>query len=214
MKFSVLTIFPQMFESFLKLGLVGQAHNKELINVDFYNLRDFVENSYKSVDDRPFGGGDGMVMQTAPVAAALSKAKENSVGKKTVTIYLSAQGEKLNQKMIHELGQYENLILLCGRYGGIDQRVINECVDREISIGDYILNGGEIAALVLIDAISRTIPGVIGNEDSVKYDSFEQGLLEGPIFTRPREAFGQVVPEILLSGDHKKIKHWKESRDH
>ena len=208
MKFSILTIFPQMFESFLKFGLVGQAFNKNLVDFEFFDLREYVDNNYKSVDDRPFGGGDGMVLQAAPIKSALAKAKEKVSNKKTLVVCLSAQGKKLNQEMVHEFGQYENLILLCGRYGGIDQRVINECVDREVSIGDYILNGGESAALVLIDAVSRTIPGVLGNEDSVKYDSFENGLLEGPIFTRPREILGQVVPEILLSGDHKKIKKW------
>lgn len=211
MKFSILTIFPQMLDSYLKLGLVGQAAEKGLLEFEFFDLRTFVENNYKSIDDRPFGGGDGMVMQAEPIKAAIEKAKEKTLNKKNFVVCLSAQGKKLNQKMVHELGKYENLILLCGRYAGVDQRVLNDAVDLELSIGDYVLNGGESAALVLIDAVSRTVPGVLGNTDSLKYDSFENGLLEGPVFTRPREILGQGVPEILLCGDHNKIKKWKDS---
>lgn len=210
MKFQVITLFPPMIEAMTAEGVIAQAKKKGLISVESIQPRDFTEDTHKTVDDRPFGGGDGMLMMIEPLKAAISMAKSTSSSARV--IYLSPQGVPLDQDKVEALAQESSLILVCGRYAGIDQRIINQYVDEEISIGDYVLSGGELAAGVIIDAVSRQLPGVLGHADSVEVDSFSseiKGLLEAPSFTRPREHQSGHVPEILLSGNHKKIAEWK-----
>lgn len=202
-----------MIEALVGEGVIGQALTKKLIQVSCINPREFTQDNHKTVDDRPFGGGDGMVMLAEPLQKALTSAIEKSP-KDPWIVYLTPQGVPLNQEKVEELATKENLILLCGRYGGIDQRVLNQFVDEEISIGDYVLSGGELAAGVVIDAVSRQVPGVLGHLDSAASDSFSgqlSGLLEAPSFTRPRNWLGESVPEILLSGNHAKIEKWKKN---
>lgn len=211
MKFQVITLFPQMIEATCSEGVIGQAREKNLIQVDCINPRAFTNDNHKTVDDRPYGGGDGMIMLAEPLQKALKAAIDQSP-KDPWIVYVTPQGYPLDQAKVLELSQKENLILVCGRYGGVDQRVLNQFVDEEISIGDYVLSGGEIAASVIIDAVSRQVPQVLGHADSAGSDSFSvklQGLLEAPSFTRPREWLGESVPEILLSGNHAKIEKWK-----
>lgn len=206
MKFQVISLFPEMIRSALEPGVVGQAWKTGLIEVQTISPREFAKDNHKTVDDRPFGGGDGMVMLAEVCQQAIAQAKSNGP---THVIYLSPQGEKLSDKKVRELAQHKNLTILCGRYGGVDQRALNQLVDEEISIGDYVLSGGEFAALVLIDAVTRMQPGALGHQDSADQDSFSDGLLEFPLFTRPREWNGETVPEILTSGHHQKIQTWK-----
>jgi tRNA (guanine37-N1)-methyltransferase len=211
MKFKVLTLFPQMIEAMVTGGVVGQACEKKLIEVQCLNPREFTSDNHKTVDDRPFGGGDGMVMLAEPLQKALKASLEDSSADPWI-VYLTPQGVPLNQEKVQELASKKNLVLVCGRYGGIDQRLLNHFIDEEISIGDYVLSGGELAAGVLIDAVSRQVPGVLGHHESASSDSFSeklQGLLEAPSFTRPRDWEGESVPEILLSGNHAKIEQWK-----
>lgn len=198
-----------MIEATLKEGVVGRAFAKGLLKLQTIQLRDYAKQDvHKSVDDRPYGGGDGMVMMPEPLTKALLHARsQNSLIK---VIYLSPQGRLLTQKVAEELAQYEHLVILSGRYGGVDQRVLAEYIDEEISIGDYVLSGGELAASVVIDVVARLKPGVLGHGDSAEQDSFSgDGLLEAPLFTRPRQFEGLDVPEILLSGDHQKIQRWR-----
>ena len=211
MKFQVITLFPDLIEAFTAEGVIGQARKKELISLNCIQLRDFTQDVHKTVDDRPFGGGDGMVMMIEPLKAAIAKAKSQSTNAKV--IYLSPQGRTLDQSKVEELSKSGELILICGRYAGLDQRIINSHVDEEISIGDYVISGGELAASVLIDAVSRRVPGVLGHAESADQDSFSNslnGLLEAPAFTRPREFEGAETPEVLLSGNHKKIAQWRK----
>ena len=204
MKFDVLTLFPEMFETLTK-SITGKAIEKELININLINIRDFSKDKHKKVDDTPYGGGAGMVMKPDVVYDAyLSVKSENAK-----VIYLSPQGKTLNQNKVEELAKEKHLILLCGHYEGIDQRVLDEIVDEEISIGDYVLTGGEIPAMVLIDAVSRYIDGVI-NKNSIEEETFSNGLLEYPQYTRPEIFLGKKVPDVLLSGHHKNIKKWRE----
>lgn len=211
MKFQIITLFPELIQAITSEGVIGQARKKDLIQISSIQPRDFTEDIHKTVDDRPFGGGDGMVMMIGPLKAAIAQAKNQAkVGAKV--IYLSPQGQTLSQNKVEEFSQEEEIILLCGRYAGIDQRILNTLVDEEISIGDYVISGGELAAGILIDAVSRRVPGVLGHVDSADQDSFSQslqGLLEAPMFTRPRDYEGQSAPEILLSGNHKKIIEWR-----
>lgn len=206
MKFDVLTLFPEMFEV-LNQSILGKAQEKNLIDINLINIRDFSKDKHKKVDDTPYGGGAGMVMRADVVYDAF-KSVETPNSK---LIYLTPQGKTLNQAKVEELAKNEHLILLCGHYEGIDQRVIDKIVDEEISIGDYVLTGGEIPAMVLIDSVSRYIEGVIKN-DSKKEESFSQGLLEYPQYTRPEEFEGQKVPEVLLSGHHQKIEKWRKEQ--
>lgn len=205
LKITVVTLFPQMIQDFLRWGVLGQAIEKKLIEVVTVNPRDFTSDTHRTVDDRPFGGGDGMVMLADPLISALRTVGEE----KGSVIYLSPQGSTLDDTKVRELSRRSELILICGRYGGIDQRFLNEWVDEELSIGDYVLSGGEAAAMVLIDAVSRQIPGVLGHADSASQDSFAQGWLEAPHFTRPRGEADQAVPEALLSGHHQNIQRWR-----
>ena len=203
MKFDVLTLFPEMFES-LKQSIIGKAEEKELIEINLINIRDFSKDKHKKVDDTPYGGGAGMVIRPDVVYDAYKSIKDENAK----VIYLSPQGKVLKQKKVEQLSKEKHLILLCGHYEGIDQRVIDEIVDEEISIGDYVLTGGEIPAMVLIDTVSRYVEGVI-NEESVNEESFSQGLLEYPQYTRPETFMNKKVPEILLSGHHENINKWR-----
>lgn len=205
MKVEVVTLFPEMILGALGYGVLGQALEKKLLEVSVVNPRDYAEDRHRSVDDRPFGGGDGMIMLADP----LKKLFEEKKHKNSKVIYLSPQGPTLTAQKAKDLSQAEHVILLCGRYGGVDQRVLNSFVDEELSIGDYVLSGGELGALVVIDSLSRFIPGVLGHADSAEKDSFSDGLLEEPHFTRPREVLEQSIPEILFSGHHEKIETWK-----
>ena len=203
MKFDVLTLFPEMFE-ILKSSVIGKAIEKDLIDINLINIRDFSNDKHKKVDDTPYGGGAGMVMKPDVVYSAYNSIKEEDAK----VIYMSPQGKKLNQKKVEELSKENHLIILCGHYEGIDQRVLDKIVDEEISIGDYVLTGGEIPAMVLIDSVSRYIDGVISNE-SVSEESFSNGLLEYPQYTRPEIFMGEKVPDVLLSGHHENINKWR-----
>ncbi len=206
MQFDVLTLFPEMFE-ILNESIIGKAKQKGLININLINIRDFSKDKHKKVDDTPYGGGAGMVLMPDVVYDAYKSVKDD----KAKVIYMSPQGKKLSQDKVEELSKQERLILLCGHYEGIDQRVIDTIVDEEISIGDYVLTGGELPAMVLIDSVSRYIEGVL-KEDSTKEESFSNGLLEYPQYTRP-EVFGsQRVPEVLLSGHHQNIDKWRREQ--
>ena len=205
MKFQILSVFPTMFDSYLSQGVMSQALKKNLFSYEVLNPRDFSTDNYKSVDDRPFGGGDGMVM-LPEILEATMKARKH---KKDYVVYLSPQGQPLTEKKANELKSKTELTLICGRYGGIDQRIINEYVDEEISIGDYVLSGGELAALVLMDSVIRKIPGALGHQESAEKDSFAIPGLEHPLFTRPQDWKGKKVPAILLSGNHALIEQWK-----
>ncbi len=206
MKFDVLTLFPEMFKS-LDESIIGRAVEKGLIEINLINIRDFSKNKHKKVDDTPYGGGAGMVLMPDVVYDAYSSVKDENAK----VIYLSPQGKVLNQNKVKELSKENHLILLCGHYEGIDQRVLDEIVDEEISIGDYVLTGGELPAMVLIDSVSRYVEGVL-SEDSTKEESFSNNLLEYPQYTRPEEFRGKRVPEVLLSGHHENIKKWREQK--
>lgn len=206
MKFDVLTLFPEMFEP-LKQSIIKRATESEIININLVNIRDFSENRHNKVDDTPYGGGAGMLMKPDVV----DRAYESVKFEKSKVIYLSPQGKTLNQKIVKELSQEEHLILLCGHYEGIDQRVIDKIVDEEISIGDYVLTGGEIPAMVLIDSVCRYVDGVISNE-STDEESFSNGCLEYPQYTRPEVFDGVKVPEVLISGHHENIRNWRRMK--
>lgn len=202
----VVTLFPEMIENAVSHGVLGQALKGNLLTVKAHTPRVHALDKHRTVDDRPFGGGDGMIMLPETLEKTLASLKHNT----SKVVYLSPQGETLTDNKARALANTEHLILICGRYGGIDQRVINSYVDEEISIGDYVLSGGELGALVVIDAVARFIPGVLGHQDSANKDSFADGLLEEPHFTRPRQYLNQDVPEVLLSGNHKLIAEWKK----
>lgn len=208
MNFHILTLFPEMFDGVLHSSMLGRAEEKGILKFNLINIRDFSGNKHNRVDDAPYGGGRGMVMQAPPVYDAYESIASHFGGKPYV-IYMSPKGKVFNQQKAIELSQKENLVLLCGHYEGIDQRVLDEIVDEEISIGDYVLTGGEIPAMTVIDSVSRMIDGVLSNEDSFTDESHYDGLLEYPHYTRPPEFHGQKVPEILLSGDHAKIAAWR-----
>lgn len=206
MRFDIVTLFPEMMEA-LAVGVIGRASKQALIKLQLWNPRDYTQDNHKTVDDRPYGGGPGMVMKIAPLQAAIEDAKKANPSARV--IYLSPQGEPLTQKMARQLSTAEGLILLCGRYEGIDERLLEKQVDLEISIGDYVLSGGELPAMVLIDSVSRLIPGVLGHADSAEQDSFVNGLLDCPHYTRPEVLDGKKVPEVLLSGNHAEIERWR-----
>ena len=207
MKITILTIFPEMFESVLNSSILGRAREQGLIEVECVDIRPFSDRKHKNTDDYPFGGGAGMVMLAQPIMDAMKQVTgENFSGKR---IYMGPRGTTLSTAKARELAKEEHLVLLCGHYEGVDQRALDACIDEEISIGDYILTGGELAAMVLTDCVSRFIPCVLGSGESAEEESFSDGLLEYPQYTRPRELNGMEVPEILLSGDHAKIKAWR-----
>lgn len=211
MQFDVLTLFPEMF-NILNESIIGRAKEKGLINVNLINIRDFSKNKHKKVDDTPYGGGAGMVIQPDVVYDAYkSVITSNEKSEKARVIYMSPQGKKLDQQKVEELSKQEHLILLCGHYEGIDQRVLDSIVDEEISIGDYVLTGGELPAMVLIDSVSRYVEGVL-KDGSTTEESFSQGLLEYPQYTRPEVFEGQQVPEVLRSGNHQMIEKWRREQ--
>ena len=207
MRIEVISIFPELFERFLTTSLVGRAIAGSKLKVGLHDLRDFTSDRHHSVDDEPYGGGNGMVMMAPPWIRAV---REVSGGEKAWRVLLTPQGVRLSDYLVGELAKKERLVLLCGRYEGIDERVREAVVDQEISIGDYVLSGGELPAMVLIEAVSRQIPSVVGQAESVIEDSFHNGLLDHAHYTRPREVEGMPVPEILLSGDHDAIRSWQE----
>jgi len=207
MRFDVITIFPEMFSAIKDEGVIARGIKDSLLSIHTWQLRDFTKNKYRNVDDRPYGGGPGMVMQVQPIRDCIGVIKKEIPN--TRVIYLSPQGRKLDQSLISELLQYENITLLCGRYEGIDQRVIDHDVDMEVSIGDYVISGGELAAMVLIDSMGRQVKGVLGNSKSTQ-DSFFDGNLEYPQYSRPEEIDRQKVPDVLLSGHQKNIDTWRE----
>ncbi len=208
MKFDILTLFPNMFENILNDSIIGRAEKKGILQFNTINIRDFANNKHNSVDDYPYGGGCGMVMQAPPVFDAYNSIAKN-LDYKPHTIYLSPKGETLTQKKAIELSKKEHIVLLCGHYEGIDQRVLDKIVDEEISIGDFVLTGGELPAMVLIDCVSRMLDGVLSSETSFTDESHFNLLLEYPQYTRPPVFEGVKVPDVLLSGDHKKIEEWR-----
>ncbi len=229
MRFELITLFPEMFEPILNSGVIGRAKGNGLIEVNSRNPRDFTHDRHKTVDDRPYGGGPGMLMKVQPLQDAILAAKKqclinncsdrfdsvadakknDSESLSVRTIYLSPQGNKLDHAKVLELLQYNVLILVSGRYEGVDERLINAEIDEEISIGDYVLSGGELASMVLLDSVSRLVPGVLGHKDSAVEDSFVNGLLDHPHYTRPEIFQDQPVPEVLISGNHEKIRQWR-----
>ena len=215
MQFGIISIFPEMFQALTEQGVTGRAVSKGLVSFDVWNPRDFTSDRHRTVDDRPYGGGPGMLMKVAPLEQAIAAAKAK-LGPHSKVIYLSPQGRKLDQAGAEELARDSNasseeggLIFLAGRYEGVDERLIQAHVDEEWSIGDYVLSGGELAAMVMMDSIIRLLPGVLGHELSAVEDSFTDGLLDCPHYTRPEDYKGECVPDILLSGNHAKIKQWR-----
>ena len=207
MNFTVLTIFPEMFDLFWQHGIIGKAVTKGQLGVGVINIRDYAHDKHQVTDDRPYGGGSGMVMKPEPLAEAIRSARLRLP--KSRTVLLTPQGRKLDQEQAHALASTEGLILVCGRYEGVDERINQTLIDEEISIGDYVLMGGELAAMVLMEAVARLIPGILGNENSAVTDSFAGKLLEYPHFTRPPVFEGEVVPAVLRSGNHKAIDQWR-----
>jgi tRNA (guanine37-N1)-methyltransferase len=207
MRFDILTLFPEMFSSPFQESILGRAIEKGFVQIRIVNIRDFALDKHQVVDDTPYGGGQGMVMKVEPIARAIERLKAEEPSSRL--IHLTPQGRPLNQKRARELSSLSRLILLCGRYEGIDDRVRDLFVDEEISIGDYVLTGGELAAMVVIDAVARLLPGVLGSDRSAMDDSFINSLLEYPQYTRPYDFRGSLVPEVLLSGNHQAISQWR-----
>ena len=207
MTIEILTIFPEMFDSVLSASILGRAREQGLLDVRCTDIRPFSAAKHKNTDDYPFGGGAGMVMTAQPILDAMASVSASLPGARR--IYLGPRGRKLTTAVARELSREESLILLCGHYEGVDQRALDACIDEEISIGDYILTGGELAAMVLTDCVARFIPGVLGSAESPEEESFSDGLLEYPQYTRPRDLGGRLVPDVLLSGDHAKIRRWR-----
>jgi len=210
LRIAVVTIFPELLSVITDYGVTGRAARNGLLEISSFNPRDYTTDKHRTVDDRPYGGGPGMVMLAAPIRAAIQAARQVLDGAKV--IYLSPQGQRLNQRAVKRLAGYNHLIMLAGRYEGIDERVISLEVDEEWSIGDYVLSGGELPALVVIDAMARTIRGVLGHEASAEEDSFVNGILDYPHYTRPESVSGLDVPEVLLGGNHAGIKRWREKQ--
>lgn len=204
----IISLFPDMFRAVSEFGVTGQAVKKGLLSLESWNPRDFTHDKHRTVDDRPYGGGPGMLMMVQPLSDAINAAKQASPGKAKV-IYLSPQGRKLDQQGVEELATNENLILICGRYEGVDERIIESYVDEEWSIGDFVMTGGEIPAMTLIDSVSRFVPGVLGDFASAEEDSFANGLLDCPHYTRPEVLNQKPVPSVLTSGNHEDIRRWR-----
>jgi tRNA (guanine37-N1)-methyltransferase len=204
----VVSLFPQMFEAITQYGVTGRAMKQGIIQLQCWNPRDYATDKHRTVDDRPYGGGPGMLMMVQPLSDAIRAAKQ-AAGGAVHTVYLSPQGRKLDQKGVAELAQHSKLLLVAGRYEGIDERVIASEIDAEWSIGDYVLSGGELPAMTLIDSVSRLVPGVLGHEQSAEQDSFASGLLDCPHYTRPEVLSDKQVPSVLLSGNHENIRRWR-----
>lgn len=205
----IISLFPEMFNILKNYGIIGKAYKKKLVKIKIWNPRDFAKNKHKKVDHKPYGGGSGMIMQIEPLYEAIKKASSETKGIKPKIIYLSPKGERLTQNNIQKICTYKKIILVCGRYKGIDERIIISKIDEEWSIGDYIVSGGEMPAMILIDSIVRLIPGVVNQPKSIKNDSFSYNLLDHPHYTSPQIFKNMKVPSILLSGNHGKIKTWK-----
>jgi len=213
LRIDVITIFPGLFDAFLDESLLGSAIRGGLIEVTVHDLREYTTDRHRSVDDAPYGGGPGMVMKAEPLVAAIEAAADPKGPERSARVaLLTPQGRRLDQKALAELAGEEHLVLVCGRYEGVDQRVIDLAVDDEISIGDYVLSGGEVPAMVVIEGISRLIPGVLGNPESAGRESFQGDELEGPQYTRPAKFRGHTVPDVLLSGDHAAVEQWRAER--
>ena len=210
MNFHVLTLFPEMIENGMNTSITGRAITKGLLTLEAVNIRDYAFNKHQKVDDYTYGGGAGMLMQAEPVYIAY-EAIANRTAKKTRVVYLTPQGQVFNQAMAREMAQEEDLVFLCGHYEGIDERVLEEIVTDYVSIGDYVLTGGELPAMVMMDSISRMVPGVLNNQESGETESFAGNLLEYPQFTRPQEFMGLTVPEVLVSGNHKEVDKWRKN---
>lgn len=204
----VISLFPDMFRAITDFGVTGRAVKRGLLEINLWNPRDFAHDKHRTVDDRPYGGGPGMLMMVQPLRDAIQAAKQ-AAGDGVKVIYLSPQGKKLTQSGVAELAQHQKLILVAGRYEGIDERVIQSEIDEEWSIGDYVLSGGELPAMTLVDAVSRLVPGVLGDMASAEQDSFTDGLLDCPHYTRPENLDGVMVPDVLLSGNHEHIRRWR-----
>jgi len=209
MRVDIITIFPKMFEPVLNESIMRRAKDKGKVKFYIHDLRDFTSDKHRKVDDRPFGGGSGMLMQPEPIFKAVEYIKSKSKNKKAKVILLSPQGVKLTQEIAKNISKDKHIVLICGHYEGVDERVRQKLADKEISIGDYVLTGGELAAMVLIDSVVRLLPGVLGDKNSLNFESFEGNLLEHPHYTRPANFRRMQVPEVLLSGDHKKIEAWR-----
>ena len=213
MRIDVVTLFPEMVETVGRYGVTGRARERGLLQLACWNPRDYSQDAYRAVDDRPFGGGPGMVMMVQPLRDAIQAARQAAAAPDTRVIYLSPQGRRLDHGLACRMArQYRSLVLVAGRYEGIDERLLEAEIDEELSIGDYVLSGGELAAMVVIDALARQLPGVLGHEESSQQDTFSRGLLEHAQYTRPREIDGRRVPEVLLSGDHAAIERWREKQ--
>jgi tRNA (guanine37-N1)-methyltransferase len=204
LRVTIVTLLPEMFQALTDYGITGRAVKQGLLQIELLNPRNFTSDKHRTVDDRPYGGGPGMLMKVAPLKAALAAA-----GEPRHVVYLSPQGRKLDQQLVQQLRQHQHLVLLCGRYEGIDERLIEAEVDEEVSIGDFVLSGGELAAMTVLDAMIRLEPGALGHQLSAQQDSFVEGLLDHPHYTRPALLDGQQVPEVLLGGDHQQIRRWR-----
>jgi tRNA (guanine37-N1)-methyltransferase len=211
LRFGVVTIFPEMFDALLDYGITARVFGEGLADIGFWNPRDYSGDRHRTVDDRPYGGGPGMVMMAPPLSAAIRAARA-ALGEGARAVYLSPQGAPLTQARVEAFASGGPLLLVAGRYEGIDERVIESEIDEEVSIGDYVLSGGELAAMVLIDAVVRQLPGALGHEQSAAQDSFAAGLLDCPHYTRPEVFEGRRVPEVLLSGDHERIRRWRHAQ--
>jgi tRNA (guanine37-N1)-methyltransferase len=204
----IISLFPEMFRAISEYGITRRAIEQKILKLDYWNPRDFTSDKHRTVDDKPYGGGPGMLMKVQPLRDAINSARAQA-GEPCKVVYLSPQGERLNQEKLLEMSASEKLILIAGRYEGIDERLVERHVDLEISIGDYVLSGGELAAMVLIDGMARLLPGAVGDPESVVLESFVDGMLDYPQYTRPEEVDGAKVPAVLLSGDHEKIRRWR-----
>jgi tRNA (guanine37-N1)-methyltransferase len=208
MHLGVISLFPEMFTAVTAFGVTGRAVERGQLDVSLWNPRDYTTDKHRTVDDRPYGGGPGMVMKVAPLRDAIHAAKA-ALGQNSRVVYLSPQGKKLDQQVLNQMATEESLILVAGRYEGIDERLIEQEIDEEWSIGDYVLSGGELAAMVMIDGVARLLPGVLGDKESAEQDSFMTGMLDHPHYTRPEELVNQPVPKVLLGGDHEAIRKWR-----
>ena len=211
MQFYIMTLFPEMVMGGLKTSIIGRAIKNELLSIEAINIRDYAFNKHNSVDDYPYGGGAGMIMQAEPVYQCY-KALEDRIGKRPRVVYLSPQGQTFNQKMAEEFAEEEELVFLCGHYEGIDERVLEEIVTDYVSIGDYVLTGGELPSMIMVDAISRLVPGVLHNDVSAEFESFQDNLLEYPQYSRPETWHDKKVPEVLMSGHHANIEKWRREQ--
>ena len=211
MRYHILTLFPEMVLQGLHTSIIGRAADRGIISLEAVNIRDYADNEYGKIDDYPYGGGAGMVMQAEPVYRAY-QAVADRLSTKPRVLHMTPQGQVFTQQMAQEFAKEEDLIFLCGHYEGIDERVLEEIVTDHVSIGDYVLTGGELPAMVMIDAMSRMVPGVLSNQESAQFDSFSDGLLEYPQYSRPQEWHGRQVPEILLSGHHANVERWRQEQ--